>query len=224
RSATSAGWVWSSGIDPPASLEGPAQGDLVRVLEVPADGQAGREPRDGDAHAAQHPGEVGGGGLALDVGVGGEDDLGDVAVGQAGHELTDAEVVRADAVDRIDRAAEHVVLPAELAGALDRDDVLGLLDDAQDVVAAAGVQADTAALTLGDVAADLAEANLALDLREDVREPLDVRGLGRQDVERDPLGALGPDPGESTELVDEVLHSAFVHLDSVRPPGDTGGG
>ena len=76
------------------------------------------------AHRPQRAGEEGRGGLALEVRVGGDDDLGDGAVGQPGHQLADAQVVRADAVDRADRPAEHVVPAAELTGALDGDDVL----------------------------------------------------------------------------------------------------
>src|SRR5690606_28654596 len=200
-----------------------AEGDLVGVLQVSADRQAGREPGDRHPHPAEHQLECSGGDLILDVRVRGDDDLADRPVVAAGHELTDAQVVWADPVDRVDGAAEHVVLPAELAGALDGDDVLGLLDDAQDVVAAARVGADPAALPLGDFAADLAEPDLALHLGERVGQALHVGGVRRQDVERDALGALRPDPGESTELVDEVLHRAFVHPASLRRTWDTVG-
>jgi len=31
-------------------------------------------------------------------------------------------------------------------------------------------------------------------------------------VERDALGALGTDAGQSAELVDQILYRAFVHL------------
>src|SRR5690625_2320595 len=72
------------GFEPAASLEGAPEGDLVGVFQVAAHGQARGEPGDRHAHAAQHSGEVGGGGLPLDVGISGEDDLGDGAVGQAG--------------------------------------------------------------------------------------------------------------------------------------------
>ena len=40
------------------------------------------------------------------------------------------QVLGVDAVDRRERAAEHVVAAAELVRALDRDHVAGLLDDA----------------------------------------------------------------------------------------------
>ena len=128
-----------------AALEGPAQRHLVGVLEVAADGQAGGEARDPDLERRQQAAEVGRGRLALEVGVGREDDLLHGAVGEALHQRGDAQVVGTDAGDRADRAAEHVVEPAELAGALDRRDVLGVFDDADERRVATGVAADRAA-------------------------------------------------------------------------------
>src|SRR3954451_1753466 len=116
--------VGASDIEQSPSLERSAERDLVGVLEVAADRQAGGDPGDLQAHRPQQPGEVGGRGLPLEVGVGRDDDLGDHAVGEPGHQLTGAQVVRPDAVDRADRAAQHVVPAAELARLLDRDDVL----------------------------------------------------------------------------------------------------
>ena len=156
----------------------------------PPTGSPRGEPGDPDAHRLDQPGEVGRGGLALEVGVGREDQLGDGAVGEPGHQLADPQVVRADALDRGDRAAEHVVAAAELPGALDRDDVLGLLDDADDRQVAARVTADPALLLLGDVAADRAEPDLVLDLGQRRDQPANVDRVGGEQVERDPLGAL----------------------------------
>ena len=84
-----------------------------------------------DAERLEQPGEVHRGGLALDVGVGGEDHLGDALVADPGEQLLDPELLGTDALDRRDRALEHVVATAELVRALDRDDVARLLDDAQ---------------------------------------------------------------------------------------------
>src|SRR6478735_9315327 len=213
------GGVGRSRVDASATFEGAPERDLVGVLEVAADGQAGRESGDRDADVAQQPAQVGGGGLALEVGVGGDDDLLDLPRGEPGHELADAQVVGADAVDRADRAAEHVVGAAELAGALDGDDVLGLLDDADGGLVAARVGADAAALGLRDVAAHLAEPDARLDLGQRRDETRDVLGVGLEQVEGDALGALGPDAGEPSELVDEVLHRAFVHTATLSPAG-----
>src|SRR5665647_95211 len=85
-----------SGIDLSPSLEGTPQRDLIGVLQVPPDGQARGQPRHLQSHRDEHPSEVGGGRLPLDVRVHRQDHLGDRAVGQPGHQLGDPQVVRAD--------------------------------------------------------------------------------------------------------------------------------
>ena len=99
------------------------------------------------------------------------------------------------AVDRRERAAEHVVEPAILACALDRDHVGGLLDDADQRRVAALVLADPALLALGEVEADLAQPDLLLDLANRVGEAERLGVVGSQDVEREPLGRALTDPG-----------------------------
>ncbi|GGR84000.1 hypothetical protein GCM10010252_23390 [Streptomyces aureoverticillatus] len=58
-----------------------------------------------------------------------------------------------------------------------------------------------------------------------MREPAHVRGLGLEDVEGDPLRALGTDAGQPAQFVDEVLDHAFVHgvPSSFRPGPRTSG-
>ena len=81
-------------------------------------------------------------------------------------QLGDLEVVGIDAVDRRQRAAEHVVAAAVLVRALDRDHVAGLLDDADQPGVAALVLADAAARAVGQVEADLAQPDPLLDLAD----------------------------------------------------------
>src|SRR3712207_768773 len=138
-----------SAMNRPPSFECSAEGDLVGVLKVPTHRKSTREPGHTQPHADQEPGEVRRGGLALQVGVGGQDDLGHRAGREPGHELLDAELVGADVVDGRDRPAEHVVAALELARPLDRDDVLGLLHHADDGRVAPRVPADAAGLLLG---------------------------------------------------------------------------
>ena len=95
-----------------------------------------------------------------------------------GVELGDLEVLGVDAVDRRQRAAEDVVAAAELVRALDRDDVAGLLDDADQRRVAALVLADAAARALGEVEADLAQPDALLDLADRLGER--ERVLGRR--------------------------------------------
>ena len=82
------------------------------------------------AHAVpQAVGQIGGSRLAGHVRVRRENDLLDAVALHAPQELVDAEVPGLDAVERRERAAEHVVDTAELVRALDREKVGGLLDD-----------------------------------------------------------------------------------------------
>ena len=98
-------------------------------------------------------------------------------------QLVDPQVLGLDAVERRERAAEHVVEAAVLVRALERDHVDRLLDDADDGAVAARVEADRAELLLGQVAALAAEADALLDLLDRVRErdaprPSASRGCG----------------------------------------------
>ena len=63
-----------------------------------------------------------------------------------------------------------MVQPTELVRPLERDDVDGLLDDADDRAVAARVRADRAELLLGQVAAVAAEAHALLHLGDRRRE------------------------------------------------------
>src|SRR6476661_1018059 len=151
-SATSCASWMSSDIDLPPSFERSTEGHLVGVLQVAPHGQTACQPGDAQSHRLDQTSEVRRRRLALQVGVGGEDQLGHRPVLQPHHQLAHPKVVRPDALDRRDRAAEHVVAPAELASLLDRHHVLGLLDDADDGEVPPRVAADTALVLLADVA------------------------------------------------------------------------
>ena len=108
---------------------------------------------------AQRVGQVERGGLAGRGRVRGDHDLAHaVAVRHAAEQLGDVQVLGVDAVDRRQRAAQHVVAAVELVGALDRDHVARLLDHADHGRLAALVLADAAGRLGGEVEADLALA------------------------------------------------------------------
>ena len=73
-----------SAVDLAAAFEGPAQRQLVGVLQVATDRQAAGDARHPHAERLQQPGEVQRGGLALGVGVRAEDDLLHVLRARAG--------------------------------------------------------------------------------------------------------------------------------------------
>ena len=97
-----------------------------------------------------------------------------VLVGDAREQLLDAQLLGSDALDRRDRALQHVVAALELTGALDRDDVARLLDDAHDVRVAPVVAAERAQLAFGDVEAPPAPRDAILRVDDRGREPLGV--------------------------------------------------
>src|SRR4051794_10317848 len=181
--------------------------DLVGVLEVAAHRQPGGGARDRDVRRARAEavGDVEGGRLAGGGGIRGQHHLADLGAPDARVELRDLEVVGLDAVDRRQRAAEHVVAAAVLVGALDRDDVARLLDDADERRVAALVGADRAARALREVEADLAERDLLLDVADRVGERVSVLRARAQHVEGEPLGGAVADAGQLAQLGHEPL-------------------
>src|SRR5439155_1455851 len=122
--------------------------------------------------------------LALDIGVGRQDDLGRLAALEPDQELLDLEVVGTDAVERRQGAEQHVVAPAVLARPLHRQEVVLLFDDAEQARVARGIGGDAAGGLGGDVEAGAAGADpllqgperlgglaLLLDRAIDHREP-----------------------------------------------------
>jgi hypothetical protein len=67
----------------------------------------------------------------LDIGVCGNNDLGDRAISEPGKQLADSQVFGADPTNRINRTAKNMVQATEFPSALDRDDIFGLFDHAQ---------------------------------------------------------------------------------------------
>src|SRR4051794_32628629 len=153
--------------------------------------------------------------------VGRDDALAHLAVLDAAVELGHLEVLGVDAVDRRQRAAEHVVAAGELVRALDRDDVARLLDDADDRAVAALVLTDPALRPVGEVEAHLAQPDALLDLADRVGERVGVFGRLAQDVEGEPLRGARADAGQFAQLRDEPLDRGGVGAQrpgSPRPP------
>ena len=194
-----------------------AQGQLVGEFQVAAHRQPGSDSGDGQpGNVAQHPHQVGGGRLALGVGVGGDDHLGDVdavdLLTDPVQQLADPQLLGTDSGQRIQCPAENVVAAAEFAGALDGLDVLGLLDDAHLRAVPSGVGADAATLVVGDVAAHRAKLHAVADLGQHRGEPVDVRRFDGQQVKGDALRALRPDTRQLAELVDQILDRPFKQV------------
>ena len=100
--------------------------------------------------------------------------------------------------------------------ALDRDDVAGLLDDADHARVAALVGADPAARAVGEVEADLAQADALLDLADRLGERGGVLRRRAQDVQRQALRRARADPRQLAELGDQPVDRWGVQARSAR--------
>src|SRR5262249_25712952 len=89
-----------SGVELAGALEGTAEGDLVCILEVAADGQPAREPSHLHAERAEQADEIHRGRFSLDVRVRREDDLLHAFPVDAHEQLAHAELLGTDALDR----------------------------------------------------------------------------------------------------------------------------
>src|SRR5262249_8265491 len=182
-----------------------------------ADGQAARDPGDPKADRPQQLGEVDRRGLALDARVRGEDDLLDAAAVEARQELAHLEVLRPDAVERGERAEEHVIAPAELAGALEGQEIVGLFHDTEGAALPRRIAADPAGILLGDVEAHRAVEDPRLELRQRLGELSDLVRRSLEKEEGEALRRLRPDAGQLLERFDEprdglgiVRHHAYA--------------
>ena len=118
------------------------------------------------------------------------------AGGHAREQLGYAQVLGVDALDRRQRAAEHVIDAAVLVHALHRDHVAGLLHDADHTVVAPRVRADPAAWLVGEVEAHLTQADLLLHLHDRLRQGRGVLRRRPQDVEGQALRGAAAHAGQ----------------------------
>jgi hypothetical protein len=93
----------------------------------------------------------------------------------------------------------------ELAGALDRDHVARLLDDADRRGLAALVLADAAGGLRGEVEADLAVADRLNDLADGVGQRERLLPGRAQQMKREPLRGALPDAGQARQLGDQTV-------------------
>ena len=86
-------------------LDGAPKRKLVGILQVAAHGQAARQTRHLNAQRLDSASQVARRGLALNVGVGGDDDLMDILVAQTRQQLADVQLLGTNLVHGADHAA-----------------------------------------------------------------------------------------------------------------------
>ena len=107
-----------------------AEGPLIRVFHVGTDGESMGEASDVDADRLKDSREVRGGGFAFKVGVGCEDDLGDIGGAQSLKQFANFELLRTDAIHGAEGTVEDVIATVETSSALDGENIERLFNDA----------------------------------------------------------------------------------------------
>jgi hypothetical protein len=103
---------------------------LVGVLETSASRETMGDAGGTNSERGEDFDKVVGGGLALNVGTEGKDDLGGGFQANALNEAGDTKIIGADMVERSEATTQGVIQATEYSAALKGKDVGGLLDDA----------------------------------------------------------------------------------------------
>ena len=132
----------------------------------------------------------------------------DLAALDAPQQLGDLQVVGVDAVDRRKRAAEHVVEAAVLVGALDRDHVGGLLDDADQRLLAVGSEQIRQSGPSARLKQRSQRPTFSFTSRIAVARRLGLLVRRPQDVEGEALRGALADPRQPGQLGDQARRAA----------------
>ena len=208
---------------------------FVGELENTARGQAAGESGDRHAGFGQSISHEKGGAIALQVGIGREDQLADDARADAGLQGIDGQMVGPDPLQGRQPPEKNVINARIRPGTLQGHQVAGLLDHADQPLVAPRVAADGAKrlVGLGQVEASLAVANPFLDRPDRLGQGQGLLGLALQDMMSQPLGRLGANAGQATERLGQAIQGPGVsghrlslppRLDPKIQPNHPGGG
>src|SRR5690606_8400330 len=170
-------------------------GGSVDVFEIAPHGNATSEPGHPWPERPDFLLQVDRRGLALDAGVGRDDDLlDDTLPADALKESDHVQLFRPHSVQRREVAAEHVEDAAKLPGALDGTDLVGLFHDAQNATITARIRTDLAELVLSEAPALVAPANALRELHQRPRQVARLVLRRLHEVMHQPERGLAPDP------------------------------
>src|SRR6266704_604732 len=178
----------------------------IGVLEIPAHREAPRDAGHPDPRRFEELLEVGRRDLALHRGVGGDDHLPyPRAVRDALQQPVEPQRLGAHPLKRGEPPAQHMITPAEAAGALDRGHVRGFLHHAQHARLATRIAADRTRVLVGERAAHPARPHPLPHGADRLRQPRGALHRLLQQEKREPLRRLPSDPGELRQLRHEII-------------------
>lgn len=183
--------------------QGTAEGDLVGVLDLVADGNTARKL--GDAHVgvgSEAPVKVEVGGLPLHRCAQGQNDLMDLSGGDAPDKGVDLKLVGSDSVHRRNDTAKHMVETAVLPGVLETHHVLDTLDHADRRSVAALIGTDRTDLCLGNVVTERTVADTPPHSDDRLAESHARLLVAAENVESETQSGFPPDSGQTRKFGD----------------------
>lgn len=172
-----------------------------------------------DADGLKEFGEIEGGRVAFDRGIGGEDNFVDLSVGETVEKLLDAERFGTDAVHRGEQAVKHVVTALVFVDPFHGRNVFRLGDDAEERAVAARVAANFAVFVLANVLAVGAETEFAFGGDDRGGELIAIVLGGAQQMISQALSRFRSDARELFKLGDQLSEGAGKgHREGAKRP------
>jgi len=186
-----------------AALEGAGNRHAVGVLQIAAHRQAARDAGDLRPEGGNQFFQIHRRRLALNVGIGGDDDFLDRPI-ETRQQGFDVEIIGTDAVQRRQPASEDMIQGGEIFGFFKRDNVAGLLDDADDRPVAGLAGANGARVGFGNIAAGRARADFFLDDQDRFGQFPRLVRAHLKNMEGQPPGGLATDAGQTRQKGDQL--------------------
>src|SRR5690606_18998543 len=188
-----------------ARAERVRQGAAVDVLQFATQRHAVGEAAGPDRVLARDLRQVVRGRLALDGGIGGDDQFAHLALGQALGQAVEADLARPDAVERAQAALQHEIQAAIAGGLLDREPVGRRFDHAQLVAVARLAGAGGADRGLAEVPAALAVADALDRVGQHRSQAAPALAFALEHVVGHALGGFLADAGQDPEGLDQLF-------------------
>src|SRR5579859_27333 len=141
-------------------------------------------------------------GLALQVRIGGKNDLFDWLCPHAIDQLVETDVLTIHALKRRDAPVQHMIDPAVEPGSLDREHIQWLLDHTDLALITGGAGTKGAQLGGGNVVAAATELHIGLQRGQCVGQPTRLLLGATQQEECQPGGRFWPNARQPAELFD----------------------
>ena len=150
--------------------------------------------------------------VPFDGRVGRHHDFAHPLLANAADERVDRQVLRSDSFQGRNPSLENVISSVKNRRSFERQHILRLFDNADEILLATGIAANVAQITVGQVEATLTGANLLFDVGDGVSQIKRFPFRTGNDVIRQSLSRFATDPGEGSKLFDQPADGRSIRM------------